>query len=260
MYFTTIKQEAVSAFKENSNSVRAYIVDVSIYQNYSYTAISSQNFLLNITIPVENMPKDYIPECIYLDLDSKSWLTTGCILISKSSSSVVCSCSHLSTFSIRAFFKQAGTTAKNSNIEDTYKVDTFKDINSVNASGVYFVLTMIFVYFTTLFIAYRKDNYQYQVIVPGEVTSINNVIEPEKPAYATIKSGPEDIYEYQAVDQDENLHINSENNQTVKSEEKRESLNSSRESLKEDRMNSIDHEEHKKEKIDSNENKQKSPS
>lgn len=154
--FLTIPQESSSNFYKNSEPTRQSVIDISLFIDFKYTAATTDKELLKIHIPVFNLSSELTPICIYLDTPSNKWSETGCEFISKTNSTVICSCSHLSSFSIK-FLEAGGDTIKNTNIDKAFDYNLFNDMDSLNASGLYFFSAIIVTYLLLGFFVRKID-------------------------------------------------------------------------------------------------------
>ncbi|CAG9321664.1 unnamed protein product [Blepharisma stoltei] len=137
------------------------LVSYRLINNITFQEVHLNNTSYNtINIPVHNydvpVTKDNPIYCTYLENNETRWHTTGCVLDSYNATNVICSCNHLTIFS--SFFSDAWSTASGSNIGDTVNVDAFNDIDwATNAIGLYFCITVLFIYAVLSAIACNMD-------------------------------------------------------------------------------------------------------
>lgn len=146
-----------SNFYSNSDPIRPYIVDVSLFTNFSYKPVESISYLLSIYIPIYNYSSDYKPQCIYLDSNTFEWSTEGCSLHTVINSTAVCNCSHMSSFSVTKLFESSGKPAEKGNFKESINLNLLKKLDSSNAAGLIFVLSITLIYFITALLLHKSD-------------------------------------------------------------------------------------------------------
>ena len=116
--------------------------------------ISNLSVPINISIPIYNLNSNNL-KCYYLDQNTQRWTTTGCSVGEIGPDYAVCMCSHLSSFTAGNSLEH--TLLPDSNIDDTFNVNAFVNINATNAIGAYFCFVILVLYIASAIVLEAKD-------------------------------------------------------------------------------------------------------
>lgn len=147
---------------KTDNNISSTVVDFTLY-NYqtgdSYSHITLGSEYIYLDIPVYNIKTVFPnPECVFLDTNNNVWSTLGCLVSEVNADSIICACTHFSTFSAGELLSSAGSTITDSNIGDTVDPSAFEKINfKTNAIGLYFCAATLLIYIILAIFCIKKD-------------------------------------------------------------------------------------------------------
>lgn len=140
-----------------------YIADLVLYD---YLNLNSPSLHLNtnitISIPISKLDDSLDAsntKCVFLDVETNQWDTTGCYFDSFENSSAICKCNHLTSFSAGDFFKAAPETLEKSNAKDPYDLDVLNEADEGSLAGLYISGSVLLIYIVCFIVAYRYDRF-----------------------------------------------------------------------------------------------------